>query len=546
MVQRRNLEKIDEETAEVLETIDNKVVKVISVIGTQPEVAPAPDLWSSIIANAAHLQTLSISQSESKDEVLELGRRLETMLDSWVKDADRKMSGVNDQLFATQVEVHTLEEELHQKVFPVVQDVIQRVGVMEGGSVGQSPGLEGRVDAINRTLERLDQDVTGIKASTRTAPTAFGNYNFAQSNSGSSGSELEAKVNLLMLELGSMKDEVRMLKEDNTKLKQDLNTDSLSFAGHSFPNKEAYILFVMAHNKKGYFGTCYDFISFLECQVDQNRTSDEAIKSLKTLTGAGYADLSSGRIDTLFTTLIPKIFGKEQDPKDPSKKMDKLTSMDVWDHPTSQSGVKADIYNFILTYANTARGQIESEFGIHSPASRFFNVLIDHIETFWNQLETWITRFERELSAQCGGDDPAIHKAYIWKLICWMMHTMFKEFQKRRHPGTHHTVTSSEQTTEDKRIKAASILQGTIQAHGLMAELIKDGFVRHPMFASTMVEFLLKTKASSVSLMEVIKKQKALEVKLNGIQSNVDKVAAKRAGNNGGGGGAGGAGAAAR
>ena len=75
-----------------------------------------------------------------------------------------------------------------------------------------------------------------------------------------------------------------------------------------------------------------------------------------------------------------------------------------------------------------------------------------------------------------------------------------------------------------------------------MAELIKDGFVRHPMFASTMVEFLLKTKASSVSLMEVIKKQKALEVKLTGIQSSVDKVAAKRAGNNGGNGGGGGAG----
>ena len=547
VVQRRNLEKMDSETAEVMEAMDNKLVKVISAIGSQMDIVPAPDIWSSVNANAVHLQSLARNQEEMSSELFGLSHHVDSTLDASSKVTEKQMSELTEQVASISFGVQGLTHELHQKVFPIVQDVIHRVSIMEGGSGSAPHEMVGRVEAMNKTLERLDQEVTGIKFSNRSGPSAFGSYTGGTNPMGISLSELEQTVTMLMTELGVLKDEVKTLKEENNKMKQDLNSECISFAGHSFPNKEAYILFIMAHDKKGYFGVCYDFISFMECQVDQNRTSDEAIKSLKTLTGAGYADLSSGRIDTSFSTLIPKIFGKEQDPKDPSKKMDKLTSMDVWDHPTSQSGVKADITSFISTYSNTARGQIETEFGVFSQASRFFNVLIDHIETFWNKLDTWITRFERELSAQCGGDDPAIHKAYIWKLICWMLHTMFKEFQKRRHPGTHHTVTSLEQTAEDKRIKAASILQGTMQAHGLMAELIKDDFVRHPMFASTMVEFLLKTKASNVSMMEVIKKQKALEVKVNGIQSSVDKVAAKRAGNNvGAGGGGGGGGGAVR
>lgn len=540
-VQRRNLELSEANTHDVLEAIDTKVMKIQSALGSPSDLIPAPDIWSSIVANTVFLRHLSLTQDTLQKEVGGMDGRIEEFVVKSGTAVDKKVNVLTDQMTSVNLGMHGLTNELHQKVFPVVHDVCQRVAIMEGSSGGTSRGLEVRVDLMHRTLDRLDHDLTEIKAQPRTTLPGL-----SFSVGGSNQSELESKLAWLTLEFGKLKDKVEILEEENIKLKKDISVESIHFGGQVFPNKESYLVFIQTHSKRGYFGACYDFISFMECQIDQNRTSDEAIKSLKILGGVGYDGLSSGRIDTSFSSLIPRIFGKEQDPKDPSKKMEKLTTMDIWDHPTSQSGVKADIQSFIVTYAETARGQIESVYPIHSQAYRFFNVMIDHIVSFWNRLETWITRFERELSAQCGGDDPTIHKAYIWKLICWMLHCMFKEFQKRRQPGTMNAMSTQESTVEEKQVKAASILQGTIQAHLFMAELMKDEFVRHPIFASTMVEFLLKTKASHVSMLDLIKKQKALEVKLTGIQSNVDKIAAKKVGGVGGNGGGGGGNGAAR
>jgi hypothetical protein len=539
VVQRRNFESMETTTNGVMESIDNKVVKVISMIGSPSDLAPAPDIWSSIGANTVHIKHLAVMQDTLKGSVDGLEGQVNVRVKASIQETNQKVNVLTEQISTVNVGMQGLSLELNQKVFPVVQDMYQRVTVIEGRGVGTTTDNQSvndeRVNALARMVELLGTEVSRLKSQTGGASAVFGTFHGASNNT-----SLEGQVGTLLSEVGMLKDEVKLLKEENVKLKRDMSTDSISFGGHCFPNKDSYFKFICDHSKKGYYGTCYDFISFMECEIDQNRTSDEAIKSLKVLGGVGYDGLSSGRIDTSFKTLIPKIFGKEQDPKDPSKKMEKLTSMDIWDHPTSDAGVKVDIQNFMTTYAETARGQIESTYAIHSPAYQFFNVMIDHIVSFWNRLETWITRFERELSAQCGGDDPTIHKAYIWKLICWMLHCMFKEFQKRRQPGTRNAMSTQELTQEEKRIKAASILEGTIHAHVFMEELVKDGFVRHPIFASTMVEFLLKTKASHVSLLELTKKQKALEVKVTGIQSNVDKIAAKKAGSNGNHGGGGG------
>ena len=69
-VHRRNLEKIDGETTDVLEEIDNKLVKVISALGVQTKEAPAPDLWSSVAANANHLGSSSFLSYPSQQHFL--------------------------------------------------------------------------------------------------------------------------------------------------------------------------------------------------------------------------------------------------------------------------------------------------------------------------------------------------------------------------------------------------------------------------------------------------------------------------------------------
>jgi hypothetical protein len=180
--------------------------------------------------------------------------------------------------------------------------------------------------------------------------------------------------------------------------------------------------------------------------------------------------------------------------------------------------------------------QIESKFGIGTVPSSFFLLMVSRTVTFWNQLDTWITRFEREITTQNSGDDPTLHKNTTWRLICWMIHAMFKEFQVRRQPGQAFTATSREMSKPEKHAKCASIIQGTLAAHQFMTELMRDNFVRHPIFASTMDEFLLRNKASHGTVFDVVKRLKALEIKTTGIQANVDRalagVAAKKAGNN--------------
>ena len=160
----------------------------------------------------------------------------------------------------------------------------------------------------------------------------------------------------------------------------------------------------------------------------------------------------------------------------------------------------------------------------------FFSQMINNVVVFWNAFESWITRFEKELTAQTGGDNPKAQKESVWKLICWMMHAMFKEMLKRRQPGTIYPVftTNTKVTEEFMQLKCASIIHGAMAAHKFMKELIMDGFIRHPIFASTMVEYLLKNKASNVSLIELNTKFATLDSRIKGNQVAIDKMYDKK------------------
>jgi hypothetical protein len=125
------------------------------------------------------------------------------------------------------------------------------------------------------------------------------------------------------------------------------------------------------------------------------------------------------------------------------------------------------------------------------------------------------------------------HKGTTWKLVCWMLHAMFKEFQVQRQPGQAYSMSSEALSASEKRAKCASIIQGTLGAHQFMTELMKDNFVRHPIFASTMDEFLLKTKASHSTVIDLVKRLKVLEAKTAGNQANVDRALANQAKNRG-------------
>ena len=285
--------------------------------------------------------------------------------------------------------------------------------------------------------------------------------------------------------------------------------------------------FVRNETPDGDWAFCFDFTSIFEMYFDSNQSADTVFQSNHLVGRLGYRDMQSARIDNGFRTLIPKLFGSEQDPKDPSKKMGTLVSMDIWDHPTSQSGIKEDISVFMDTTVNALLMQVETRFGSCTKPTLFYTALIQNIITFWTQLEAWITRFEKELTAQSGGDTSKAQKDSIWKLICWMLHAMFKEMLKRRRPGGSIAVFSTGTViTEDLlQHKCAKILEGTLGAHKFMKELMSDAFVRHPIFSSTMDEFLLKTKATQSALIELQAKVTLIDGRLKGTQATVDRMA---------------------
>lgn len=100
---------------------------------------------------------------------------------------------------------------------------------------------------------------------------------------------------------------------------------------------------------------------------------------------------------------------------------------------------------------------------------------------------------------------------------------MFTEMEVRRAPGG--VALSLEK--DDASGRCAAILHGTLCGHKFMTELVDANFSRHPLFAATMSEFLMTTKASVIVLEEVKATAKSALVAVRAIQSDKDKKGKK-------------------
>jgi hypothetical protein len=110
-----------------------------------------------------------------------------------------------------------------------------------------------------------------------------------------------------------------------------------------------------------------------------------------------------------------------------------------------------------------------------------------------------------------------------------MIHSMFVEMSTRRSPGLGAEALDA---VLEGAAKCAAILHGTLAAHKFMTELVEADFVRHPIFAATMDEFLLTSKASHTSVSSLVLRVKKVEDAVKGAQAAADK-ATKAAGNRG-------------
>jgi hypothetical protein len=473
----------------LLEEVDDKVLKVAASLGTPCNNAPAVTVWASI---GAHEDVLG-SYAGNLAAWASVRSTLET-----------KIAAVHGMTAKTETLVN-------QQVLPVVKELFQH---MKQGAHGSTfadddwkKAMEQRLDSLVNHQMSLSNKVAAVGGATHATE----------------------DMQQLKVVVGELFDAVSQLRSDNASLRAQLNTDDLSFGGHHFPTPESIEEFVVKHIPSGYYGFCYDFISILECSGDRNRDTDVGLTQRHIIGKAGYKDPASARVDVSFGCIIPKVFGVEEDPKDPSKKLGTLTSLPIWDHPSTQSGVKANIAKFLTTYRKSVDVQIIRMFGAATPITLFFQSMLQKTIVFWEAFSVWIHTFEQELAGQTGGEDANIHKESIWNLICWMIHSMLVEMSVRRAPGAG---AESLFGTSEGIVKCAAILHGTLAAHKFMSELIAAEFVRHPIFAATMDEFLLRTKASQVSLVALQTKMKRVEDAVKGAQAAADK-AAKAAANRG-------------
>lgn len=474
--QRDELAGVDISLRDLLEEVDVKILKTSSLLGLPGDDAPALTAWNAI-NEIAHMLTSFESSVTNFSE----------------RSKDLSMS------------IDRVKMTVDTAIFPMIEELVTKVKDIEAN--GTSP--DSRITFLIERIQQCETEIGELKQ-VRNEPLV----------------EPGQDIMSLRMMVGELKTEVASLTEDNKKLRGELNTEQITFGGFTFTSSLSYLSFVGKHIKSNQWMYCYDFISIFELHSDQGRTTDEALQTNHLVGKVGYTNIQAARIDNSFRLMIPQIFGAEQDPKDPSKKMAKLVSMDIWDHPTTQSGMKEDINSFLEMNTSSLLMQIDAIFHENSRAALFFTQMINNVVTFWNGLDAWITRFEKELTSQMGGDNPKVHKESVWKLICWMLHAMFKEMHKRRQPGAIYPVftTGTSCTDESLQLKCASIIHGSMAAHKFMKELLTDGFIRHPIFASTMVEYLLKNKAAHASMTELTSKYTALDSRVKGNQVAIDRL----------------------
>lgn len=504
--QRQAGEDMELNVLDLLEQVDNKVVKVAASLGSKPPVnAPAVTVWDSIGAQTHRLDTI-------EKDAYDMNRK-------WENEFAAIDRTVNKQVWPVISQMTTKLEEIAVPALArgpgADPDVMQNLQVLRNTVrqlLEQHKAIEAEVSSLREEVQTIRNQNYVLRRVIDELPKADNNQN--NTPSGYSQEEVRAM-------LGRMQEELAVFRVECDTIRASVDTTIISFGGHHFQSPESYRRFVRDHIPSNYYGFCFDIVSLLECAMDWDRTTGEGLKTLHIIGRAGYTDTQQARIDTSFGVLIPELFGEAIDKTDPTKKMATLKTMEDWDHPSANAGLKSTIDVFITNYKKTVVTQITTAFGGTSVAGLFFMSMIQHTVHFWETFSAWITKYERELCYQSGGDTPDIHKPSVWKLICLMTHAMFVELAIRRGAGKG-MIRLGEET--DNTIKCAAIMQGTLGAHKFMEELIEAEFVRHPIFASSMVEFLMANKASLATVNAINTRLKKNEEGVRGAQASADKA----------------------
>jgi hypothetical protein len=233
------------ESADFMEEVDNKVVKLAAIVGNSLRDPPTSDIWSSIgvavAALADHDQRL-LANAESVTACSQVTLQLGEKVDS--------IGGV----------VSSMKTDLDQFVFPIVANLAKRFKSCPTIPSGHQGTDNVNVPALEQQMRSMWEEFTCLK-STTSAPSY---------SSGQSGMTVDS----MALELGTLKDAMYKLTLENVKLRQDMSMDSIRFGSQVFPTKASYIAFVDTYVPSGYFGCCMDFVSILDGKVEEQHPND--------------------------------------------------------------------------------------------------------------------------------------------------------------------------------------------------------------------------------------------------------------------------------
>lgn len=585
------LKQVEASVQTDMEEIDDKVVQVSSTVGVKPLGSSLPlTVWSAIssvaedvMASEVHMSARYSELVSSRDELASDVDSVKTALDKHVKPAVQLLSNMIKEIhgqglpIAPDRSTGTWESGIAKDFIELKRDhldmtkqldklkaLVETTVSSQGGrrnlekefdgfkktfsqSVGQGSGLE--MAELKYLVQELDKRVHDLEMLSR-PPTSQGDSNRLGVNAYEqtledlraqiysvrrqvdtqgnvppySGSHCnDNSVGELIMEMATLRDQMAALELDNVKIRSEIITDTMSFGGHYFMTEESYVEFVLTHFPKGQTHFLLDFISMCECASNRNRSTADGLRNMKMIHGAGFKSSNEGTVFASFGTVIPVLFGEEQDSRDATKKMGSMTTMKEWDPNTNRAGRKNIINTALFNFKRATELQIASVFGQSTVPALFFKNLLQSTWSFWEAFASWVTNFENEMSQQMCAEGSEAQKAQIWNLICWLIHSMFTEMEARRAPGR---VAESVDVT-DASGNCAAILHGTLCGHKFMTELKDLGFSRHPLFAATMSEFLMTTKASVIILEEVKATAKSALVAVRALQSDKDKKGRK-------------------
>lgn len=569
--QREELKGLETNVRSNMEEVDDKVVHVSAMVGKKPAGSVLPlTVWAAISSVSETVEIVQTRLGDVQESVLELedkvqaemlsmasvvhdtiqeaqqasGKEMENVklvltqmassngtsgvsrgtssdVGNWRMEATRlaksnaEMEVVLLRMVSDQRALVEQVKELKETRESAMQDAQRWVSAeirsaMEMHVTAQERSDSARTDVytLRVTVEELRRECTRLAERER--------------STNSRGDQLDGgSVEEMKVLIAELVDEVATLKLGTEELRSVIVTDTIVFGKHRFESEGSYSTFVLQHFPRNYYGYCVDFISMLELGAQhQNRTTEDGLKTMKTVTGAGFVNPYEGFIWASFGTYFPKLFGKENDDKDPCKKMGSMTDAKEWDPKSSRAGRKNTIENSLMSVRKVLDNQIGSNHRMSQTAKDFFHSLVSSTWSFWEAFVSWITKFENEMCSLTPGDNPEAHRTQIWNLICWMIHSMLIEMGSRRAAGSCATSIESE---ENKGETAAAILQGTMGAHQFMKELRDHEFGKHPIFASTMVEFLITTKAPYLAVEDLRNTVKRIDTTTRMLQGNRDR-----------------------